>query len=62
MVCDLEIIHLNTDISIFSKCVLDEAFKQLIAAASKYQRSTDILDTLVLCHHVLFLFLSTGVS
>jgi hypothetical protein len=46
----------------FLKYVLGEAFTQLISAASRYQKPTEILDTLVLCHHVLFLFLSTGVG
>jgi hypothetical protein len=42
--------------------ILNEVFTQFIFATTESRAPTEILNHLVLAHHVLFIFISTGVS
>lgn len=44
------------------QAVLHEVYERVISATAGSQGPADVLGHLVLAHHMLFLFISTGVS
>ncbi|KAJ5380840.1 uncharacterized protein N7496_003268 [Penicillium cataractarum] len=65
VMCMIGISYLKTEdaatfIRLTYPTILNEAFTQFIFATTESRASTEILNHLVLAHHVLFMFISTG--